>query len=1119
MASSDALIVGEDWISEHYFTTDAKSESFQAKVAERRKAWDEDAKNGAATVRSRFVSVRLRLGGSIADLLAGQPSTGDDSLPELYAELRQVLGYESGEYVLKRTGPVLGVVTPEISEGAPLVIIEARAVETIEDLIAKDGGTLLTPYEVDEKTTVTSAARLLSALFVADDGPEFALVLAGRWLLIAERARWAEGRYLAVNLQLVCERNDAKSGGEIDRALTCLSAESLAPDAEGSIWWRGVLEDSINHTVAVSKNLREGVRLSIEIIANEVVRRRQAQGRDPLPQAQAQPLARQALRYLYRILFLLYAEASPELEVLPAGAEEYDQGYGLGRLRDLTLVELASPRAVEGTHLYDSLARLFVLVDQGHEPPAAQDGEQEGLVFHSLRADLFLSAATALIDEAGLGNAALQRVLRHLLLSKEARGKDRGFISYAELGINQLGAVYEGLMSYTGFFAETDLYEVAKDGDAAKGSWVVPVERTDSIAENDFVRVEDEVTGERKAVLHQRGTFVYRLAGRERQQSASYYTPEVLTRFAVSQALEELLDQDGNITTAEEILELTICEPALGSGAFAIEAVRQLAEQYLRRRQTELDVPIDPDKYPTELQRVKASIALHQVYGVDLNATAVELAEISLWLDTMVSGLQAPWFGLRLRRGNSLIGARRGVYTRTQVNDKSWLRVTPSDVPITCMVDEMKEEATAKKTNGRIHHFLLPASGWGSAVEAKDAKDVIALASDAVAALKKWRSGITAKPSKKQVDELVELAHRVEALWQITLRRLQIAEAEARRDIPLWGRAAPGHVQAVTREDIEKALSKRNGGYQRLRRVMDAWAALWFWPLTDTDGAVPPTLGQWIDACQQLLGREPEARKNSRGMTTLGAASNWDDLNDAEDLNLDFSGAIDVDEVLKKHTWLKVCASVAKQQGFFHWELDFATVFARGGFDLQVGNPPWVRPQTEVDALLAEGDPWWQLALKPSEEARRAKQEATLALPGIRDFVIDSTADVNVTVAYLGSAQAYPLLAGLQPDLYRCFMEETWGHSSERGVVTLIHPETHFTDEKAALLREHTYLQLRRHWQFINELMLYDIDHHVRYGVHVYGSPTVTKFMMASSLYHPDTVERSLKHDGSGDEP
>jgi hypothetical protein len=1126
MAASDALIVGEDWISEHYFTTDARSESFQSKVAERRKVWDEDAKaaredgdteSRADTVRSRFLAARGSLSADLASLLADAPDVADARLPELYARLRTVLGYHTGEYTLKQLGPVIRVTTPDLNEAAPLVIVEARAAGTVEDLIAKDGSTLLTPYEADETTTYTSAARLLSALFVADDGPEFALVLAGRWLLVAERARWHEGRYLAVDLQLVCDRNETKSGGEIDRALACVCAESLAPDAEGGIWWHGVLEDSVKHTVGVSQDLREGVRLSVEIIANEVVSRRKALGLGPLPQDQAQPLARQALRYLYRILFLLYAEASPELEVLPVGAEEYDQGYGLDRLRDLTLVELTGSRAMNGTHLYHSLGRLFSLVDQGHEPAEAEDGEQQGLVFNSLRADLFRPAATALIDETGLGNAALQRVLRHLLLSKEARGKDRGLISYAELGINQLGAVYEGLMSYTGFFAEDDLYEVAKDGDPSKGSWVVPVGRADGISQADFVRVEDEVTGEKKAVIHRRGAFVFRLAGRERQQSASYYTPEVLTRFTVSQALEELLDQDGHTTTAEEILGLTVCEPALGSGAFAIEAVRQLAEQYLRRRQAELGKRIDPDKYPTELQRVKALIALHQVYGVDLNATAVELAEISLWLDTMVSGLQAPWFGLRLRRGNSLIGARRAVYTRAQVNDKSWLKATPTDVPMTGMVEEIANETTAKQTDGRIHHFLLPASGWGSAAEAKEA---VSLAPDKAAALKKWRSVITSKPTAKQLSALVELAHRVEALWQLTLRRLQIAEAEAQRDIPLWGRDDLGHTQAVTREEIERTLSNGNGAYQRLRRVMDAWAALWFWPLTHTDGVIPPTLDQWIEACQALLGREPEARKNSKGMTTLGAATNWEDLNDSEELNLDFAGAVNVEEVVSRHKWLRACETIADQQGFFHWELDFVTVFAQGGFDLQLGNPPWVRPRTDVDALLAEGDPWWQLALKPSEATRRTKRVKTLEIPGIRDLVIGATADVVVAAEYLGSGQAYPLLAGLQPDLYRCFMERTWSNSSRQGIVALVHPETHFTDEKAGLLREHTYSHLRRHWQFINELKLYEIRNQQLYGVHIYGcSAGDIKFLTASSLYHPDTVERSLRHDGSGEEP
>jgi hypothetical protein len=1114
MASTDAFVVGEDWISEHYFTTDAKSQSFQARVLARRRAWDE-AGEGVPTVRSRFVSARRQVESSLAALLAGED--GSDQLAALYEELRGILGFQTGEYLLKADGPVVYVSAPDISAGAPLAIIEARAAETVEDLLVKDTANLLTEYVVDEKTALASTARLLSTLFVRADGPEFALVMAGRWLLLAERARWAEGRYLAVDLQLVCERNDAKRGGEIDRALSCVCAESLAPDADGAIWWHEVLEESVKHTVGVSADLREGVRLSIEIIANEVVRRRRAQELPPLPQDQAQPLARQALRYLYRILFLLYAEASPELDVLPVGAGEYEQGYGLDRLRQLIMVELTSPRAADGSHLHESLSLLFNLVNTGHEPPPGEEGDQDGLVFHGLRADLFRPEATSMIDEVGLGNAALQRVLRYLLLSKETRGKDRGFISYAELGINQLGAVYEGLMSYTGFFAETDLYEVAKDGDASKGSWVVPVDRAPGISETDFVREEDEITGERRAVLHQQGTFVFRLAGRERQQSASYYTPEVLTRFTVSQALAELLDQDGHTTTAEEILGLTICEPALGSGAFVIEAVRQLADQCLQRRQTELGQQIDPDKYPAERQRVKAYLALHQVYGVDLNATAVELAEISLWLDTMMAGLEAPWFGLHLRRGNSLIGGRRAVYSRAQVNDKSWLKATPTDVPLTGLAEEMEAGTTAGQTDGRIHHFLLPAAGWGSAVEAKEARE---LAQFSAGELRKWRRSITGKPTRKQVDALVELAHRVESLWQLTLRRLQIAEQEARRNIRLWGREAQERTPAVGREEIEATLHDPNGAYQRLRRVMDAWAALWFWPLVHSDRTEPPSLDEWISACQGLLGREPMARPRSKGDVDLATMGDWHDLNDAEHNNLIFAGAASVDAVLEVQPWLRTCEHVARQQGFFHWPLDFATVFARGGFNLQLGNPPWVRPDTDVNALLAEGDPWWQLAFKPGEPARNAKRAQTLTLPGVRDFVISASADIAVTSDYLGSTQAYPLLGGLQADLYRCFIQQTWRHNTCDGVVALVHPETHLTEERAALLRENAYLRLRRHWQFINELKLYDIQDQKRYGIHIYGVVAEkVDFVMASSLYHPDTVERSLKHDGSGEEP
>lgn len=1110
MIASEAVVVGGDWISEHYLTTEGGKQSFQAKVLERRKLWDAAETD---TVRSRFVAARREIEAALADLMSGERAGNggaDAAASELSATIRRVLGFAAPEFHLDAVGPLIRVSAPGITEAAPLALVEARPVDAVDDLLAKDSPTLLAPYPVDDKTTLTSAARLLSTLFVDPDGPGFALVLAGRWALVAERERWAEGRYLAVDLQLVCERNDAKRGGEIDRALTCLSAESLAPDADGAIWWAGVLEESIRHTVGVSADLREGVRLSIEIIANEVVDRRRARGLDPLPQAQAQPLAKQALRLLYRILFLLYAEASPELGVLPVGATEYEQGYGLDRLRDLTQVKLAGPKARTGTHLYESLDTLFRLVDRGHAATPDADGTADGLTFSSLKADLFLPAATALIDEVGLGNAAVQRVLDKLLLSKERAGKDRGFISYAELGINQLGAVYEGLMSYTGFFADTDLYEVARAGDASKGSWVVPVERAEGIAEADFVRQTDEATGESVAVLHRRGTFVFRLAGRERQQSASYYTPEVLTRFTVSQALEELLDQDGRTTTAEEILGLTVCEPALGSGAFAIEAVRQLAEQYLTRRQAELGERLDPDAYPRELQRVKASIALHQVYGVDLNATAVELAEISLWLDTMVAGLEAPWFGLHLRRGNSLIGARHAVYPRAQVNDKSWLRTPPADLPLN------------QGAEGRLHHFLLPAAGWGSAVESREA---VGLAPDAAKALKAWRGRVTAKPTKKQLDALAELSSRVDALWALTLRRLQVAEAEARRHLPLWGRPEPERTPAVLREQIEATLGDPDGAYRRLRRVMDAWCALWFWPLTDTGGATPPDLDAWIAASQGLLGRDLDFRRRNQAQQALSSAAGWYELDAAEALDLGFAQAAPTERVLAEHPWLAVCERVADARGFFHWQLDFAPAFAPrdgggGGFDLQVGNPPWVRPDVDVDALLAEGDPWWQLALKPSEAERGRRRERTLTVEGIRELVVEGTADTVAVREYVGSPVNFPVLAGLRPDLYRCFMAQTWGHSSGRGIVTLVHPESHFTDEKAGLLRAETYARLRRHWQFLNELKLYEIDHHVTYGIHVYGPPRpAVRFAMAASLYHPDTVERSLRHDGTGPEP
>ena len=1154
MPASDALIVGEDWISEHYFTTDAPRGSFQGRVLERRKEWEQTEKDEVATPRSRYRAAHARLEALLAALVApgddggdaqapgsstsAEQSTSDAAAAELDALLREIFGYTGGEYALTERGAVT-LVRPRGDEGpAPAAVLRATPVATVEDLLAKDAPTLAQPWtpvdlgEPDAPTLegadpVVSVPRALSTLLTDEHGPALVVVLAGRWALLAEKERWPEGRWLAVDVQVVVERNDLTKGGEVERALTILDARSVLPAADATTWWQATLEDSAAHTVGVSKDLREGVRLSIEIIANEVVARRAARGLAPLPQSQAQPLALQSLRYLYRIIFLLYAEASPELGVLPVGAAEYDAGYGLDRLRNLTQREIQEEGSRTGTHIYESLGVLFRLVDTGLNAGVTADQEEafDGLVFQPLRADLFRPENTALIDEVGLGNGAMLRVLRHLLLTRPGKNKDAGFISYVELGINQLGAVYEGLMSYTGSFATETLWEVAPGGDSSKGSWVVPRDVMEGLDAKDFVTREDEITGERRNVIHQPGTFVFRLSGRDRQRSASYYTPEVLTRFTVQQALEELLDQDGHTTTAEEILSLSVCEPALGSGAFAIEAVRQLAEQYLTRREKELGRRVDPEERPRELQKVKAHIALHQVYGVDLNATAVELAEVSLWLDTMVEGLAAPWFGLRLRRGNSLVGAKRALYDAAQLKKGAWLTATPVSESLSQVadaIDAADRDAShrtggALDVNGRIHHFLLPAQGWGSAVEVpKQVRDLVD--PEHLRALKAWRRSLRKAPTKKQTERLLALAGRVEVLWEFTLRRLRIAEQQSSRRIDLWGREDAGGAagaSTVTREQIEEYLNDPTNAYRRLRLVMDAWCALWYWPL-NKPSVTPPSLDQWIGALEGILG--VSGKTAPAGAATLAEATTWEELDDAEQVELGFGGVRKLSDVKLEAPWLYLVENIAREQGFFHWELDFATIFGRGGFDLQVGNPPWVRPRTDIEGLLAEGDPWWQLANKPSVSEKKERQPRTLARPGVEELVIGGTAEVVVLAELLGDASLYPLLSG-QPDLYRAFMCRVWDQQSPMGVSSLIHPDSHFTDAKTQQLRGGTYGHLRRHWQFINELRLFEIHNLVTYGVHTYGAASAPNFLQATSLYHPDTVARSLVHDGSGEEP
>ncbi|WP_406740434.1 class I SAM-dependent DNA methyltransferase [Streptomyces atratus] len=1078
-------------------------------------------------------------------------------------------------------------------------------------------GRLLTPVQLDASNSLRTGSKLASFLFASEDAPRYVLLLAGGVIVLADRAAWGEGRYLAASLDTALDRNNTKDGQELDTLAALFGADSLrTPEEGGENPLAGLVDKSTKHAVGVSSELRDGLRESVELIANEVLERITSHDGVRLEDVKELPelsrqLTRESLRYLYRILFLLYAEARPELGILPSDYPEYHQGYGLGRLGELVAErDLVGEKAREGVYLYESLDLLFSKVQEGYRPRrthgvSAKDSEDVGLRFEPLHSKLFEPESIRLIGaesvkdprhdddsderprylDTRLRNATLYKVLRKLMLTRGRKGERGGFISYAQLGINQLGAVYEGLMSYAGFIAGEELYEVAKNGDPKDGSWLIPSSKADEYADSVFVCRRDEETGADVRVRYRPGSFVYRLSGRDRQTSASYYTPESLTKVTVQLALQHRLDQDDTVTEARELLDWKICEPALGSGAFLNEAINQVAAEYLRRRQEETGQAIDTEQYPVELQKAKAYIALHNSYGVDLNSTAVELAEVSLWLNTMHPGMEAPWFGLHLRRGNSLIGGRREIYGPERLKKGGWLGATPERFPL--------KDAGSGLPSGSVHHFLLPAKEWGAVAAEKEAK---ALAPEEAKALGAWRKAITKSPSAKQTARLQGLARRAEYLWQLVVRRLEISERDISRKIDVWG-AEPEWlrqpVEAVQREDVLADLEAVDTPYWRLKTLMDAWCALWFWPVQEASllNGTNPRYRQAAELAEQsaayeaavsgaededsgvLMSWEEEAlpgfgteakqlsltqeavakrrmgrRKESiaerrREVIPLANLDDWLDFAEsllgtqdvpAESLIAEFESLTELtpyEDALpdlmgmdrsywleSRFPWAAHSKDIATQQGFFHWELEYAQVFERGGYDLQVGNPPWVRPEWLENAVLAELEPWFELNNKPTaSEWRLRKEEATEAG---KAFYLSELASLVGTAESLSSATTYPSLLGTKPDLYRAFMCRSWKNQDTRGITGLIHPDTHFGGVKEGMLRETTYKHLRTHAHFSNLAGIFpEIRVTRQFGLNIYGREGEISFRHFSWLFSPQTLISSLTHDGVGAPP
>ena len=369
---------------------------------------------------------------------------------------------------------------------------------------------------------------------------------------------------------------------------------------------------------------------------------------------------------------------------------------------------------------------------------------------------------------------------------------------------------------------------------------------------NDDEKVyETNRDGENVLKRYPKGSFIYRMTGRDREKSASYYTPEILTQCVVKYALKEYFETvvdklKTDQEKADKILSLRICEPAMGSAAFLNEAINQLAVRYMEYAQKAKGERLSLEDYGKKLQRVKMYLADNCVFGVDLNPVAVELAEVSLWLNALSDDKFVPWFGLQLHAGNSLVGCRRTVYTPEQLYAGNATDIEPTDIGC----KPLKEN--------QIWQFLVPNK---SMAEYKD-KDVKALFPTEIETLNKHRKAFFRKIRDFDTALMAELSHKAEKLWQSWAKKLAKLRAETTDPYAIYGHnAAPKELTLSYQQKNQLTESLQNGDgreesgeFMRLKMAMDYWCALWFWPIEKA--ADFPTLDEFLYDMGMLLSSE-----------------------------------------------------------------------------------------------------------------------------------------------------------------------------------------------------------------------------------------------------------------------
>lgn len=978
------------------------------------------------------------------------------------------------------------------------------------------------------KISPSKINEAVSAIFnLPEQRPQYILLLAGNIIMLIEQDKWDHGAYLKFDLEeLFSEASIAKFKDYYTLFYLLTAKEVLAGDAH---LMEQISEESFKNAYEVTKDLKNGVIRAVELLANEAIHyKKNVLGLefDETDDSFEAKVKDDCLTIIYRLLFIFYAEARPEIGILPMNDEIYAKGYSLDILRDLEQTPLKSDQERNSYFFNDSLWTLFRLICEGHH-----DADNQFVSFSVRKIDspLFDDSQLKVLQGVRFRNCIWQEIICSLSLSEEQSRKSRGRISYANLGINQLGSVYESLLAYRGFYAEEDYIEVHKANDPKDGTFLVPRSRMGDFHDNEILK---KPNGE--MVVLEKGQFVYRLNGRDRKKSASYYTPEILTKSTVKYTLKGFVDRlESGEMEAKELLKLKILEPAMGAAAFQNEVINQVAELYLKYRQKETGKRIAPHKYRDELQKVKAYIATKNIYGVDLNPTAIELGKLSLWLNVIHKDMETPFFGHRIALGNAVIGAWFKAYDeselckaeRTKYVNTEWWTKAPH------LLHFSKERKKIIRKVNEIYHFLVPDKNMLGVLKIAEQKAANPEKAKAMAAiLKEWTKPIT----KEETLILRRLSQGIDKLISDYIVHQEKIEKLTANNYEVWEHRTY-HNAAISMFSDKQALidsrNARNNAFYKLKTIMDYWCSLWFWEYEDSILLPQNRADYWLDI-QGIIGlsfSSAPTPKTPVVTETLPDLFSQDEETQVDEEVETVYTRQDAKEILEKYKSdsvlfeesgrIPIVQKLAERYHFFHPMLEFIEVFwLRDGFDVIVGNPPWLKLEFDEQDIIAEKYPEVAVRKISAPKLKNIKVELFDNNPIIRSVYNNELVENVCSGIFMNSFCNYSILNGQQTNLYKCVLANGFSLLSNFGNMGLLHPEGIYDDPKGEPLRKIVYHRLRYHFQFCNELLLFaEIDHHTKYGCHIYGEEKNTiDFFSIHNLFHPTTIDGCFVHNGGG---